>query len=482
MGGVGGERRRRGRNGRERKRRRREMRGRRRRAGGRLLVWGGKLGKDRLRRWQCCMGTSILLDNRNRSLNERKMHPLLQLKFLVPPSHSLRKLIVAPTEVSFVKQPRQPMDRRNGLPTLPVTWLMVVISSGELWSQNWKEQNHRPKFQSPISQQDRPPTPPPSTHDLAKHIPSPPSSTPKSVPLSPTSTPFIPSTLRNSLPLANPTSHNHHHHPSLLSPQPRRATLSVPHTAEQLLGRLTPDSALSKSLLIPILESPTRSDDDDEFREDDDDGDEDDWSTKVSSPTALWSVEKYMPAWLSSLKISLKTEIYSPHPAGPPPSNVAQAYSRIHLVDVLDSPTLTPLAGNLCWQIPDSGKREFDNRLYHPSQLFLHTVSGVVEIDDTWEYIGDGRFWCGGFVVQYSSRRRVDGDVWVVKGGLRDELAWLESVEVEVGDLERWCEVGREIMSIGGCGGGSNKEVRVGQWRDENGRDVKRELRAEMFI
>jgi hypothetical protein len=105
----------------------------------------------------------------------------------------------------------------------------------------------------------------------------------------------------------------------------------------------------------------------------------------------------------------------------------------------------------------------------------------VVEIDETWEYIGDGRFWCGGFVVQYSSRRRVDGDVWVVKGGLRDELAWLESVEVEVGDLERWCEVGREMMSIG-AGGGSNKEVRVGQWRDENGRDVKRELRPEMFI
>src|SRR5271155_5547432 len=115
MGGGGGERRRRGKNGRGRRTRRREMRGRRRRVEGRLLVWRGKLGKDRLRRWRCCMGTSILLDNRNRSLNERKMHPHLQLKFPVPPS-SLIKLIVAPTEVSFVKQPRQPMDRRNGTP------------------------------------------------------------------------------------------------------------------------------------------------------------------------------------------------------------------------------------------------------------------------------------------------------------------------------------------------------------------------------
>ena len=212
---------------------------------------------------------------------------------------------------------------------------------------------------------------------------------------------------------------------------------------------------------------------------------EDDWSTKVSSPTALWSCEKYMPAWLSTLKISLKTEIYSPHPAGPPPSTPSQAYSRIYLIDVLDCPTLTPL-GTLVWSVPETAKREFDNRLYFPSTLCLHTVSGAVEVGHAWEYAGQGRFWCPdpGFMCRFSSRRRVEGDVWSVKGSLRDELAWLEGVEVEVGEVERWIEMGREQEGVlmMGVGGGSSREVKVGQWRDESGRDVKTELRAEMFI
>ena len=208
------------------------------------------------------------------------------------------------------------------------------------------------------------------------------------------------------------------------------------------------------------------------------DEEEDDWSTKVSSPRALWSLETFMPPWLSGLKVSLKTEIYSPHPTGPPPSNQRQAYSRIHLIDVLDSPSLT-LMNKLSWVLPGEGKREFDNRLYWPSTLALHTISGVVEIDEQMEYIGDGRFWCGGFVIQFSSRRIVNGDIWSVKATLRDELAWLESVEVDVGEVERWIEMGREM--IYGIGNG-RKEVRVGQWRDENGKDLKTELRLEMFI
>lgn len=81
----------------------------------------------------------------------------------------------------------------------------------------------------------------------------------------------------------------------------------------------------------------------------------------------------------------------------------------------------------------------------------------------------------------FSSRRKVEGDVWGVKRDLREELAWLVGVEGDVGVVERWIEMGREMVTMGG-GGGRNREVRVGQWRDENGRDVKRELRAEMFI
>lgn len=76
----------------------------------------------------------------------------------------------------------------------------------------------------------------------------------------------------------------------------------------------------------------------------------------------------------------------------------------------------------------------------------------------------------------YSSRRTVGADVAGVKATLREELAWLEAIEADVSAVDRW--ISRRVMEGGASGDG---EV-VGHWRDEGGREVKRELRPEMFI
>lgn len=76
-------------------------------------------------------------------------------------------------------------------------------------------------------------------------------------------------------------------------------------------------------------------------------------------------------------------------------------------------------------------------------------------------------------MVAYSSRRMVNGDVYMVKSSLREECAWLNYVEAEIDTLNRWRELGDGKENGGG---------EVGQWRDESGRAVKRELRPEMLI
>src|SRR5579859_478055 len=127
----------------------------------------------------------------------------------------------------------------------------------------------------------------------------------------------------------------------------------------------------------------------------------------------------------------------------------------------------------MVWSVHPSGQREFDNRLFYPSSISLYTDGGVVDVDEEFTDLGSARFWCGGFIVTFSSRRPVDGDVEYITRTLRDELAWIVSVECDVEGVERW-------LARGFSGGGGQK--RLGQWRDERGRGVKRELREEMFI
>ena len=76
----------------------------------------------------------------------------------------------------------------------------------------------------------------------------------------------------------------------------------------------------------------------------------------------------------------------------------------------------------------------------------------------------------------YSSRRTVGADVAGVKATLREELAWLEAIEADVSAVDRW--ISRGVME----GGARGDRGLVGHWRDEGGREVKRELRPEMFI
>lgn len=98
----------------------------------------------------------------------------------------------------------------------------------------------------------------------------------------------------------------------------------------------------------------------------------------------------------------------------------------------------------------------------------------MVGIADEMMYLGEGKFWCGGFVIRYSSRRKVDGDVYHVRDTLRGECSYLVGVETELRELERWVN--------GGIEGKEGRDFKVGQWRDETGKGVKRELRPEMFI
>jgi hypothetical protein len=355
--------------------------------------------------------------------------------------------------------------------------LIAVLSVGELWSQSWNETRERPKTTLSNLELLQPTTTPSqpavehSSHYLSFQTETPPTSPMKSK-LSPMSRPFIP---RGDY-LPSP----------LLSPTPRRITLP-PHTAEQILGRLTPDSSLSRSIYpsphSPGLQSsPTPS----LFSSSSPSSSStlDDWSTKISSPLNFFPSQPVFPSeptlfesntippHLASLKITLHTEIYSPHPAGPPPSSPSQAYSRITLIDTLTSPILHN--DTLIWRVPHDETREFDNRLFYP--LSLHLYPSSVEIDDSFQYLSGGRFWCGGFTVCYSSRRAVSEDVTRVKATLREELSRLEAVEVDVSVVEKWTRRGEMEGGVRGGGGV------VGHWRDEGGRGVKRELRPEMFI
>ena len=99
----------------------------------------------------------------------------------------------------------------------------------------------------------------------------------------------------------------------------------------------------------------------------------------------------------------------------------------------------------------------------------------MVEVTDEIVYLGEGKFWCGGFVVKYSSRKAVDGNIHHVRNTLRGECAFLVGVETELKALERW-------VVQGTVQGREDRDFKVGQWRDESGKSVKRELRPEMFI
>ena len=129
------------------------------------------------------------------------------------------------------------------------------------------------------------------------------------------------------------------------------------------------------------------------------------------------------------------------------------------------------------WYLPDESKREFDNRLYFPCGLtFFAPNSAGVELSEV-THLREGRFWFGGFVVLFSSRRCVTGDIEQIKRTLREEFAWLVAIEVDLEILDRLMASAGEDVRV------ENERYRkAGQWRDDSGRDVKRELRLEMFI
>lgn len=132
-----------------------------------------------------------------------------------------------------------------------------------------------------------------------------------------------------------------------------------------------------------------------------------------------------------------------------------------------------PYEEKLQWFVPPLRKREFDNRLYYPAMLALHTGSTTIEIEEGFSHLGNGKFWCGGFTAIFSSRRPVAGDVHMIKASLREECSWLDYIEGDISAIERWISLGE---------GKEGKVGKSGQWRDESGKAVKRELRPEMFI
>ena len=141
-----------------------------------------------------------------------------------------------------------------------------------------------------------------------------------------------------------------------------------------------------------------------------------------------------------------------------PPKHIPESSSSILLI----RPTLQ--YSTLQWSVP-SQPREFDNRLYYPVSLLLHTQSGTVEVDDEFTYMGDGRFWCGGIIVGFSSRRQVTGDVYMIKASLREELAWLEYIEGDIEQVGKWISMGEERQ----------RKVRLGKL-DSGGMKVRRVL------
>jgi hypothetical protein len=253
--------------------------------------------------------------------------------------------------------------------------------------------------------------------------------------------------------------------PTPLAPPLRRATFTA-LSAEQLLGRLTPDSSISRHTYMSSRHSGSLA------ALSDEETDTEDWPTKIPPPHTIES-ESLFPGHLSSLRICLRTEIYSPHRSDAT-SSYDQAYSRIALIDVLDCPSLNHESNRIQWFAPTDGQREVDNRLYYPVQLSLHTIGGTVEIEDEFSYLGDGRFWCGGFIVVYSSRRVAGDDISMIAATFREECAWLKFIEADVFQVERWIGLSQE--------NGEQREDKVGQWADEDEKAVKRELPPEMFI
>lgn len=68
----------------------------------------------------------------------------------------------------------------------------------------------------------------------------------------------------------------------------------------------------------------------------------------------------------------------------------------------------------------------------------------------------------------------MNDDIHTVKASFNEELATLEYVEGDVNQIERW-------LALGDAKEGKDGRI-AGQWWDESGRGVKRELRPEMFI
>jgi len=354
----------------------------------------------------------------------------------------------------------------------------LAISAGDVWGNSLKEHIQRLRQTTPNKMTSETKVPQSATQKgKAGRLPfSDPSISKTKSQLSPTLKPFIPSHLRKSAPPPLPKD----------SPTPIRAKPISAYGAELVLGRMTPASSIRTPSITMSLGRSSSDSPQKTFSElnpihlstgdaeiDEHGIDLDDWSTIISSPSIPTKLRPtFLPAWLHGMKISIRTEVYSPHPGGPNPSNKAQAYSRVILIDTLDNPKLE--WEKVTWRVPEEGKREVDNRLYFPCDVKVVSGDGSwgVAIGDKVMYLGHGKFWCGGLVIQFSSRRAVKGDISAIKKTLREEFAWLVGVEVDLGSLE----------AIVARGGPVSGEMKVGRWRDERGRDVKRELRPEMFI
>ena len=298
-----------------------------------------------------------------------------------------------------------------------------LISVLSMWNQTWTERSSPAKNSSSTQVPlERSLTTKHKSVDLPTYL----DSAPKSLQLS-TSKPLISSNARHPKPHTN-------------APIIRRET-SPAHMAKKIPGRFTPGSAISRHTNISDFSDCLTDQSDDEF-------DDDDWSSKISSPRTLMPREILLLGYVSSLKVCLRTEIYSAHLADPPPSSPAEAYSRILLIDVLDCPNLHHDSKRVQWFVPARGRREIDTRLYYPVQLSLYTTTGVVEIEDEFSYLGHGRFWCGGFIVVFSSRRVANGNLRLINATLKEECVWLEYIEADVFQIERWIRVSRDHRGL----------------------------------
>jgi hypothetical protein len=151
------------------------------------------------------------------------------------------------------------------------------------------------------------------------------------------------------------------------------------------------------------------------------------------------------------------------------------AYSRVALLDTLDDPEVSD--GKVFWKVPVERRREFDNRLYFPCSLSVFVPGKLgIEVNGEGMYIGEGKFKLGDFVVRYSSRRPVIGGIEFIRQTLREEFAWLGGVEVEMSLLEEMrSENAADVY-------GEEEDEPVGSGRDDSARDLRRQLRPEMYI